>query len=306
MKLSDLNNVIDEKVEVIRDGEFESVMLSGSRYNHEKKNISYILSMDYFGAARDAEVSCIICPSSIAEDIEKEFDGGICTSDDPKTVFFQAHEAVSKKTVEKFDTIIGENCSIAESAIISPTNVKIGNNVVIDPQVVIYDGVVIDDNVRIMSGSVVGSPAFYYYGEGSGRKNVYSSGTVHIYEGASIHPNVTIQKGVIGGETRVGKYSSIDTCVICHDVYIGEGAIVAAGSSFGGWVEVGENAYIGLKVACAPKVKIGKNSKVSMGATVTKNVPENSQVSGNFAIDHKLYVEHIKSIINTKSDEEAI
>ena len=33
MKLSELNNLIDEKVEVIRDGEFESVMLSGLRYN---------------------------------------------------------------------------------------------------------------------------------------------------------------------------------------------------------------------------------------------------------------------------------
>lgn len=301
MKLSELNNLIDEKVEVVRDGEFESVMLSGSRYNHDFKRISYILSMNFFSAARDTGVSCIICPSTILEDIKREFDGGICTSDDPKTVFFQAHEAISKQRKTDFDTVIGENCNIAESVVISPKNVKIGNNVTIDPNVVIYDGVVIDDNVRIMSGAVIGSPAFYYYGEGDNRKNVYSSGSVHIYEGASIHPNVTIQKGVIGGETKIGRYSSIDTCVICHDVYIGEKTIVAAGSSFGGWVEVGENAYIGLKVACAPKVKIGKNSKVSMGAVVTKDVPDNSQVSGNFAIEHELFIEHLKSILNANN-----
>ena len=148
MKLSELNNLIDEKVEILCDGEFGTVMLSGLRFDESLKTISYILSMKYFPAVRDAGVSCIICPKDIAEDIRKEFDGGICTSDDPKTVFFQAHEAISKQRELVFDTVIGENCNIAESAVISPKNVRIGNNVTIDPQVVIYDGVVIDDNVN--------------------------------------------------------------------------------------------------------------------------------------------------------------
>lgn len=300
MKLSELNNLIDKKIEVLRDGEFGTVMLSGLRFDRNHKTISYILSMKYFPEVKDAGVSCIICPKEIAEHVRREFDGGICTSDDPKTVFFQTHEAISKQREVSFDTIIGENCNIAESAVISPKNVRIGNNVTIDPQVVIYDGVVIDDNVRIMGGAVIGSSAFYYYGDRENRRNVYSAGTVHIYEGASIHPNVTIQKGVIGGETKIGKYSAIDTCVICHDVYIGDNSVIAAGSSFGGWVEIKENAFVGLQTGIAPMTVIGKDSKVSMGAVVTKNVADNSQVSGNFAIDHKLYLEHLKSILNDK------
>ena len=301
MRLSELNNLIDEKVEVICDGEFESVMLSGLRYNKNSKTIAYILSKAFFQEIKDVGVNCIICPSAIAEEVKNEFDGGICISDDPKTVFFQAHEAISKKTVETFDTIIGENCSIAESVIISPTNVKIGNNVVIDPQVVIYDGVVIDDNVRIMSGTVIGSPAFYYYGEGEKKKLVYSSGTVHIYEGATIHTNVTIQKGVIGGETKIGRFSSIDNCIMVgHDTWIGEGVIAAANITFGGWAEVGDNTFLGVQSCIAPMTKVGKNCKISMGAVVTKDVADNSQVSGNFAIEHKLYIEHLKSILGDK------
>lgn len=297
MKLSELNKIAGEKVELVRDGEFESVMLSGSRFNKKLKTVSYILSMDYFNDAKDAGANCIICSKEIAKDIEEAFDGGIVASDDPKTVFFQAHEAVSKQEQKVYDTVIGKNCSIAESAVISATNVTIGNNVTIDPNVVIYDGVVIDDDVRIMSGSAIGCPAFYYYGDSENKKIVHSSGTVHIYKGASIHTNVTIQKGVIGGETRIGKYSSIDSCTICHDVYIGANSIVAAGSTFGGWVEIGENAYVGLQACFAPKVSVGKGCKISMGAVVTKDVPDNTQVSGNFAIEHKLHIEHLKSIL---------
>lgn len=301
MKLSELNGVIEEKVELVRDGEFGTVMLSGLRFDENLKTISYILSKNYFPTVRDAGVSCIICPKDIADDIKNEFDGGICTSDDPKTVFFQAHEAVSKNSAKDFDTIIGENCDIAESAVISPKNVKIGNNVTIDPQVVIYDGVVIDDNVRIMSGTVIGCPAFYYYGDGPKKKLVYSAGTVHIYEGASIHTNVTIQKGVIGGETRIGRYSSIDNCIMVgHDAWIGENVIAAANITFGGWAEVGDNTFLGVQSCIAPMTKVGKNCKISMGAVVTKNVPDKSQVSGNFAIDHKLYLDNLKTILNGK------
>jgi UDP-3-O-[3-hydroxymyristoyl] glucosamine N-acyltransferase len=301
MKLSDLNNVIEEKVEVVRDGEFETVMLSGLRFDKELKTISYILSMNYFPAVRDAGVSCIICPEAIAKDIKDEFDGGICTSNDPKTVFFQVHEAISKQREDITKTVIGDNCNIAESAVISPKNVRIGNNVTIDPQVVIYDGVVIDDNVRIMSGTVIGCPAFYYYGDGAKKKLVYSSGTVHLYEGSTIHTNVTIQKGVIGGETKIGRYSSIDNCIMVgHDVWIGENVIAAANITFGGWAEVGDNTFVGVQACIAPMATVGRNCKISMGAVVTKDVPDNSQVSGNFAIDHKLYVEHLKSILNTK------
>lgn len=301
MKLSELNSVIDEKIEVVSDGEFETVMLSGLRFDERLKTISYILSMKYFPAVRDAGVSCIICPKDIAEDISKEFDGGICTSDDPKTVFFQAHEAISKQREHIFDTVIGENCNIAESVVISPKNVRIGNNVTIDPQVVIYDGVVIDDNVRVMSGTVIGCPAFYYYGEGAKKKLVYSSGTVHLYEGSTIHTNVTIQKGVIGGETKIGRYSSIDNCIMVgHDAWIGEDVIAAANITFGGWAEVGDNTFLGVQSCIAPMTKVGKNCKISMGAVVTKDVADNSQVSGNFAIDHKLYIEHLKSILGNK------
>lgn len=38
-----------------------------------------------------------------------------------------------------------------------------------------------------------------------------------------------------------------------------------------------------------------------MGAVVTKDVPDNSQVSGNFAIEHELFIEHLKSILNANN-----
>ena len=39
MKLSELNNLIDKKIEVLRDGEFGTVMLSGLRFDRNHKTI---------------------------------------------------------------------------------------------------------------------------------------------------------------------------------------------------------------------------------------------------------------------------
>jgi len=41
---------------------------------------------------------------------------------------------------------------------------------------------------------------------------------------------------------------------------------------------------------------LGENSKVSMGAVVTKDVKDNEVVTGNFAIPHKQFIENLKKI----------
>ena len=88
--------------------------------------------------------------------------------------------------------------------------------------------------------------------------------------------------------------------MVGHDTWIGEDVIAAANITFGGWAEVGDNTFVGVQSCIAPMTKVGKNCKISMGAVVTKDVADNSQVSGNFAIDHKLYIEHLKSILGDK------
>ena len=78
---------------------------------------------------------------------------------------------------------------------------------------------------------------------------------------------------------------------------IGNNVIVAAGTSFGGWVEVGDNCFFGVGCCVAPMMKVGKDVKGSIGAVITKDVPNDLQVSGNFAVEHQTYISNLKKMI---------
>ena len=296
MKLSEAAERIGRDIEIVRDGEFDAVALLGLRRNEEKRHISFVLGSKYVDNAKAEGVECLVCPKEIAGEVERAFDGGVCASDDPKTAFFLIH-ALCSENKEMKPTEIHPSAKVADTAVIEPYNVFIGEGSVIMDNVVVKEGTAIGKNTLIMEGTVIGTPAFYYYGDNENKRIVHSSGGVRIGDNVVIHSNVSICKGVIGGETYVGDNTCIDNLsFLGHDVQIESNAIMAAGTQLGGWVEVGDNCFSGVGAKVAPKVKIGKNVKLSIGAVVTKDVPDNMQVSGNFAIEHSNFVANIKQI----------
>ena len=61
---------------------------------------------------------------------------------------------------------------------------------------------------------------------------------------------------------------------------------------------IGDDCYVGPGVNIPNRVKVGEGSKLTVGATITKDVPNMKTVSGNFAIAHDKYLNHIKKISN--------
>ena len=296
MKLSEIPSAIGDNVTILRDGDFDAVALLGLRRDESKKHISFVLGEGYVDVAKKEGVRCLICPGKIADKVEQQFEGGACISDDPKATFFKVHEYLSKSNSQvKTPSFIDPTARIAKTAVIADNNVTIGKNVEIQDYAVIKENVSIGDNSVVMEECVLGTPAFYYYGDNETRQMVFSSGGIAIGCNTVIHSHVTICKGVIGGNTCVGNNSALDNnTFLGHDVIIGNNVIVAAGNSFGGWVEIGDNCFFGVGCSVAPMVTVGKNVKGSIGAVITKNVPDNSQVSGNFAIDHELFIDDLK------------
>lgn len=295
MYISEIRN--SYMIKCLRDAEFDSVALLGLRRNEKEKHIAYILSENYLEQAINENVECLIVPEEISDYVFNNYDGGICVSNDPKTTFFKVHEFLAKQ-LPKTPTTIDPTARIADTATIADYNVVIGSNVEIQDNVVIKEDVIIGDNSVVMDGSVIGTPAFYYYGDNETKEMVYSSGKVRLGKNVIIHSNSTICKGVIGGDTFVDDYTSLDNNIFLgHDVQIGKNVIVAAASSFGGWAEMGDNCFLGVGCNIAPMVKIGANVKGSIGAVITKDVPDNTQVSGNFAIEHSKFINHIKQLV---------
>ena len=257
MLLSEIKDTIVKKC--LRDSEFDSVALLGLRRNESERHIAYILSEGYLEVAKNEEIECLIIPECISDYVYNNYDGGICVADDPKTAMFQIHEEINKNK-EYEDTIIADSSLISKSVSIAEKGVIIGENTIIEDNVVIQEGTEIGDNCLVMAGSVIGTPAFYYYGDNENRKMVFSSGKVEIGNNVIIHSNVSICKGVIGGSTKVGNNSCLDSnTFLGHDVQIGENVIVAASSSFGGWVEIGNDCFFGVNSNVAPMVKVGSN-----------------------------------------------
>ncbi len=72
--------------------------------------------------------------------------------------------------------------------------------------------------------------------------------------------------------------------------------MIVAGSAIGGRTIVGDDVWIGINSTISNGLTIGDNCRISLGSVVTQSVAAGKTVTGNFAIDHKKFIEFIKSI----------
>ena len=54
------------------------------------------------------------------------------------------------------------------------------------------------------------------------------------------------------------------------------------------------NVKIGLNATILNGLEIGKDCNVSLGAVVTKNIPDGQKVTGNFAINHSDFINNLR------------
>lgn len=97
-----------------------------------------------------------------------------------------------------------------------------------------------------------------------------------IEDGCTILMGAIITNGV-----HIGKGVLINpNCTISHDVRIGKFTEVSPGAQIAGHARVGAFSQIGTNATVLPKVSIGNNVIIGAGAVVTKDVPDNSVVTG--------------------------
>ena len=294
--LTDACNNVECSATIIRDCSFDQLYLVGKPFPYGKKTVSYIADTKYIKQFSEYDIDGVICTPEVADALKNEYNGGIVVTSNPRVLFWQIHNYYAKTNSEKKEKRIAETAIIHERAIIDD-NVSIGENVIICANTVIKEGTVIGDDCIIREGCVIGAPAFYYYGKGEEKKPVISSGSVEIGNNVELHTSVTVEKGVMGGATKIGDNTKIDNLsLIGHDSIIGKNVTIAAGSTLAGGVELGDDAFLGVGVTIAPYVKCGAGVKLSAGAVATKNIPAGFHASGNFAIPHDKYLNHIKEI----------
>ncbi|HBC30507.1 MAG TPA: UDP-3-O-(3-hydroxymyristoyl)glucosamine N-acyltransferase [Clostridiales bacterium] len=224
---------------------------------------------------------------------------GICIVDNPREVFFLVHNYLSEKRCKsgkKEKTIVGKNCNISILSSIAKNNVRIGDNVVIEEFVVVRENTTIGDYSIIRAGSVVGGQGYEFKRVGEGILSVAHAGGVMIGNNVEIQHNTCIDRGVFDWDnTIIGDNCKIDNLVhIAHGVKIGRNSMIVANVGIGGRTIIGENTWIGFSATITNGVSVGDNSRANIGSVVTKSIPNGGSFTGNFAIDHSIFLKNLK------------
>lgn len=188
--------------------------------------------------------------------------------------------------------VIKEGVSIGDHTIISAhsfigKNVTIGTNCLIHPNVTVLHDTFIGDNVIIHSGAVIGADGFGFEWNGQKQVKIPHIGNVIVFDDVEIGANTTIDRGTIDS-TIIGKGTKMDNLIqIGHNVQIGEHCIIAGTSAIGGSSKIGNRVILAGGSAVINNITIGDGCVVLAKTMVTKNMPENSMVSGYTARSHK-------------------
>jgi len=245
----------------------------------------------------DASVAAVIATPDLAEKIPPNF--GLAVAADPIAALFKSHYQLADDGFYKpdFANAIHPDAVVSPHAFIAEHSVKIGAGSVIGPNATILEHVVIGDRCTIGPGTVVGAMGFEVRKIDGVSTVLRHTGGVLIGNDVEIMANTCVVRALLGGNTTIGDRTAIDNMVqVGHNVQIGKSARIAAHALLGGSSRYGDEAWVGPNSTVRNSIFVGARSRISMGSVVTRDVPDDATVTGNFALPHETFLGHMKSI----------
>ncbi len=220
-------------------------------------------------------------------------------SDDPRWSFYDLINKAGKDSYREFKSEIHHTAQVHERAYISPNNVRIGANTIVEPNVTILPDVEIGNNCIIRAGSVLGSEGFEQKRTQKGILGVLHFGKVIVHDDVHLGALNSLAKGMSFRDTIVGESTRTDNLVhIAHGVQLGKRCFLPASCMIAGSVTIDDDVWIGPNASISSGIRIGKNAFITIGAVVTRNVDEGQTVSGNFAIPHQKFLRNLKNSLH--------
>ena len=244
------------------------------------------------------DVVAVITQREIVKDLDPRL--AVAVADDPSAAHSEVHArlaadhaAVLRAKPNRIDT----SATIDPTARIADHGVEIGARVHVGAHVTIAPGVAVENDCVLHPGVSLGVPGFNVGVIGGRQRVVPQMGGVRLKPFVEILANSCVARALFAGETTLGEETVTDNLVyIAHDVQIGRRVQICALVNILGRTVIGDEAYIGPSAVIKNGLHIGSRAKVSIGAVVTQNVAANATVSGNFAIPHDRFLNHIRSI----------
>jgi len=193
---------------------------------------------------------------------------------------------------------IGDHCTIGDRVTLYPgvvigDKVKIGEDSILYPNVSIYQNINIGKRVIIHSGTILGSDGFGFVLKDERYHKIPQVGTVVVEDDVELGANVCVDRATLG-KTIIKRGVKVDNLVqIGHNVSIGEDSILVSQVGLSGSTKIGRRALLAGRAATVHDVRIGDNVTLTGETVVTKDLPDDSFVSGYPAIDHKIWKKSI-------------
>lgn len=294
VRLSDFEGLAG--LHVLRDGPFECTGKLSTPINGlciPLRSAKYAPEVN-----SNRNVAAVITRSDVADQVDQNL--ALAIAEDPDAAHSEIHALLAVRHHERLRAEANEidpSATIHPSAVIADYGVKIGPRSWIGPNVSIAAGVKIANDCVLHSGVSLGVPGFNTGIIGGRQRIVPQIGGVQLKPFVELLSNVCVARALFGGDTALGEEVVADNLVyIAHDVQIGDRVQICALVNILGRTIVGDGAYIGPSAVIKNGLRIGHGAKVSIGAVVTQDVPDNTVVSGNFAIPHDRFLHHIRSI----------
>ena len=181
---------------------------------------------------------------------------------------------------------IGENVSIGEESYIEP-GCLIDHDVVIGRNALILSGsrirnAIIGDNFICNENAVIGDSSFTMTKDPNGNIiRIPSLGRVIIHNNVEVGACNNITSGACGDTILEDNVKLSGLIYIGHEAHIRKNTQMTPGVTVTGFVDMGENSYVGAGAQIKNRLKLGNNSFIGIGATVIRNVDDCSTVVGN-------------------------
>jgi len=186
-------------------------------------------------------------------------------------------------------TRIGANCVIEDG-------VTIGANCVIEP-LVRLNFTRMGDRCHVKSGTIIGGTGFGTAEDEKGIFNVPHIGRVIIHDDVYIGSNTCVDRGQLG-DTVISKDVKIDNLVqIGHNVFVGEGTIIAGHAGISGSCVIGKKCIFAGKASLADHINVGDGAILAAFAGVMSDVPAGEMYSGIPAMPVR---EHMRNVATLK------
>jgi len=306
MGLIRLSEVCLPEWQLLHDGEFESLGLCSAKAGIPL--LTFCGNAKFLRMAlKNPDVSCVMIPPELAERaVQSDREIGICAVGNLRIEFFELHNRLCGPAwADRYvgtdrPTFIAPSAHVDPRAVIDTYNVVIGENTVIEAGVVINGRTSIGADCIIRSGSVLGGTGLEFIRMGNaGILGVEHRGKLVIGKGVEVQYNCNVSRSLFPWhETRIGEDTKIESLVhIAHGSHVGRRVLIAASACICGSAEIGDDVWIGPNATVSSEVKVGSGARVTIGAVAASDVPENTVVTGNFAVEHELFMaDHLRKM----------